>query len=131
MAHQTKDFDKMIEKAIQLGFRVIMKNNKHFVYRRFHTGAALAIKRCRGGVDDRGDCTDFNWLWTIGDSNYDGSGGVDVDAGVCAVHCLDPRCPAQGATLRNLEQKPYLPTYTLRQQQSRINQTWRNISPLP
>jgi len=37
--------------------------------------------------------------------------------------------PSQvGQTLRNLGQKPYLPTYTLRQQQSRINQTWRNIS---
>jgi hypothetical protein len=31
MAHQTKDFDKMIEKAIELGFRVEFKNNKHFV----------------------------------------------------------------------------------------------------
>ena len=88
------------------------------VNRRLNPWAGVAVKRGWRGIDHRGDCTDFNRLWTIGDSNYDGSGGVDVGGGggVGGVHCLDPRCPAQGATLRNLGQKPYLPIYTLRQQ---------------
>ena len=32
MKHQTKGFDKMIKRAIELGFKVEFKNNKHFVY---------------------------------------------------------------------------------------------------